>query len=386
MNHGSRRPPPGYPPNGVDSGSDRVASSVEYPLAMGPPLPAGVPQQYIDDDQRRLDARSPSIYTQADEPQNAYGARAQSPARDRTSPYGSRVHSPSGTLRGHSPTPAMPPMPVSQAGAMAGTSTRDFNPRRAQSQDPYMPPRTNWNHMPIDGVVQPRSPGRYGPAPVELSTSTSHVGGYDSQPRRPRVNSGGSDIYYEDVDPRFASEPAPPLPPMPQHPGMSNHSPAAAPLLHPGHPSQDRPDSYSELPPTNSYEDLPGARSPAESETSNFTSVSQRGVNPNWRPGNGGEFSSLGPQRRQNNQSQMRQEMLLAGNPDFELPGAVGPSRLPTRGRGGGPGMRGGMMGRGPPRIPPASAVGMGGDGPYPTPMGAPTGGPSSGMGGIREI
>jgi hypothetical protein len=122
------------------------------------------------------------------------------------------------------------------------------------------------------------------------------------------------------------------------------------------------------MPITNSYEELPGARSPAESETSNFTSVSQRGVNPHWRPGNGGEFSSLGPMRRPNH-NQARQDMLLAGNPDFELPGAMGPSRLPTRGgRGGG---RGGMMGgRGPARIPPASAIGTGIDNPYPAPMG----------------
>ena len=75
----------------------------------------------------------------------------------------------------------------------------------------------------------------------------------------------------------------------------------------------------------------------------------------------------------------MRQDMLLAGNPDFELPGAMAPSRLPPRARGGGPGMRGGMMGgRGPPRIPSASAVGMGGDGAYPMPMGPPLPGGSS--------
>ena len=252
-----------------------------------------------------------------------------------------------------------------------------------------MPPRANWNNMPVDGIGQPRSPGRYGLAPVELSAGGSHVGGYSSQPRRPRVNSGGSDIYYEDVDPRFASEPAPPVPAMPQNHAVQGHGPTP-PLLTPGHPNQYRPDSYSEIPQTHSYEDLPGARSPAESETSNFTSVSQRGVNPNWRPGNGGEFSNLGPTRRRDN-NPTRQEMLLAGNPDFELPGGMGPSRLPMRGRGGAPAMRGGMMGRGPPRIPPASALGVGGDGPYPAPMGAPLpGGPpppglGPGMGGVER-
>jgi hypothetical protein len=236
---------------------------------------------------------------------------------------------------------------------------------------------------------QPRSPGRYGPPAVD-------VGAYSNQPRRPRVNSGGSDIYYEDVDPRFASDPEPPVPAMPQNPEVHNRHPAPPALLVPGPPGQFRPESYGEIPHANSYEELPGARSPAESEASNFTSVSQRGVNPNWRPGNGGEFSSLGPMRRRDNQ--VRQDMLLAGNPDFELPGAMAPSRLPMRGRGAGPGMRGGIMGgRGPPRIPPASAVGTGVDGPYPSPMGPPLvggpmgppppgPGPGPGMGGVREI
>jgi len=269
----------------------------------------------------------------------------------------------------------MPPVPVNQAGEMAGTSTRDWNPRRSQSQDPYVPARANWNNAAPVGMGQPRSPGRYGPSPVELEA-------YSNQPRRPRVNSGGSDVYYEDVDPRFASDLEPPMPPIPQNPVVHKRHPAPPALLTPGPPGQYRPESYGEIPQTHSYEELPGARSPAESETSNFTSVSQRGVNPNWRPGNGGEFSSLGPSRRRENPT--RQDMLLAGNPDFELPGAMAPSRLPTRGRGGGPGLRGGMMGRGPPRIPPASAVGTGVDGPYPNTMGPPP--PQPGMGGIREI
>ncbi len=220
-------------------------------------------------------------------------------------------------------------------------------------------------------MAQPRSPGRYGPSPVNMAA-------YDNQPRRPRVNSGGSDVYYEDVDPRFAADPEPPVPPIPQNANVhTQHTPPPA-LLTPGPHGQYRPESYGEIPHTNSYEELPGARSPAESETSNFTSVSQRGVNPNWRPGNPGEFSSLGPMRRREI-NPTRQEMLLAGNPDFELPGAMAPTRLPTRGRGGVPGMRGGMS-RGPPRFPPASAVGTGVDGPYPTPMGPPP------MGGMREI
>lgn len=236
--------------------------------------------------------------------------------------------------------------------------------------------------MSVDNFEQPRSPGRYRASPVELPSGGSQTGGYGSLARRPRVNSGGSDIYYEDVDPRFASDPEP-MPPMPANPELEgNNRPPT--LLAPGQHHQYRPDSFNGAPRTNSYEDLPGARSPAESDTSNFTSVSQRGVNPNWRPGNGGEFSSLGPPRRRDQQT--KRDVLLAGNPDFELPGMSGPGRLGTRGRGGGgPGVRGGMMGGGGgSRIPPATVVGAGADGRYP--LGPPPEPTGMGPGGMREI
>lgn len=239
----------------------------------------------------------------------------------------------------------------------------------------YVPPRAQWNDF-----AQPRSPGRYPGSPVELPTSGSHVGGYALPPRKNRVDSGGSDVYYEDVDPRFASEPQP-MPSMPENPAVQNQS-RIPPLLTPGQPAQPgqyRPESVTRLPQTNSYEDLPGARSPAESEASNFTSVSQRGVNPNWRPGNGGEFSSLGPARPRR-EHQAKRDVLLAGNPDFEIPGMSGPPRAGPRSRGGPGGMRGGM-GAGPARIPPASAVGAGADGRYP--MGPPS---PVGPGSMREI
>lgn len=194
----------------------------------------------------------------------------------------------------------------------------------------YVPPRAGWSN-------------------------THHL--TTQSPRRSRVNSGGSD-YMEDVDPKFAE-----APPLPTQDLQQYHTVPR--ILAPGPHSKDpSPEASSTaLPHANSYEDLPGARSPAESETSNFTSISQRGVNPNWRPGNGGEFSSLGPMRKQQNQQQQRrQDMLFAGNPDFELPG-MGPPR------GTRPGARGGYrgsMGSGPGRPLPASAVG-GPDGRFPT-------------------
>ena len=200
------------------------------------------------------------------------------------------------------------------------------------------PPRAGWHEA---ATIPPGPPpGQGGLAYVES--------------RRPRVNSGGSDIYYEDVDPRFAPpEPMPPPHPQPQvmprilTPGGRNYDDPHAPI-----PQQANVVGNNG---NNSYEDLPGARSPAESETSNFTSVSQRGVNPNWRPGYGPDnFNSLGPgQRPAARQQQMRRDVLLAGNPDFELPGMGagrrgGGSRGGMRGGGGGGGGMGMMRGPGP--------------------------------------
>ena len=135
MMAGSRQPPPRYPPSGSEAAPERFTPSEQYHASMGPPLPVDNSQQYVDDNERRIDTRSPSVYTQGDE-QGPYGSRAQSPARSRRSPYGSRVQSPAGTIRRPSPPPMMPPLPVNQPAELAGTSTQDWNPRRSQSQDP----------------------------------------------------------------------------------------------------------------------------------------------------------------------------------------------------------------------------------------------------------
>ncbi|KAI1610544.1 SUR7/PalI family-domain-containing protein [Exophiala viscosa] len=369
MAGGQGRPPPGYRGNGPD----RVTPPEDYQDRMGPFGPIANSTPYIENGSpNRGDTISPSVYTtvtSGEEQAVPYGARAQSPGGQRMPSYGSRLQSPSGTARQPSLPPAMPPLP-SQAAELPSTS-RESN-SRSQIQDQYVPPRAAWNNTSTNDFAQPGSPGRYQGSAIELPTSGSHVGGYPPGPRKNRVNSGGqSDVYYEDVDPRFASDPDT-MPPMPQNPPLQNQS-RVPPLLTPG---PYRPDSVTRLPQTNSYEDLPGARSPAESEASNFTSVSQRGVNPNWRPGNGGEFSSLGPARRQH---QAKRDVLLAGNPDFEIPGMSGAPRAGPRTRGG-PGMRGGLGG-GPPRPIPASAVGAGADGRY------PMGPESPGLtGGMREI
>jgi hypothetical protein len=171
-----------------------------------------------------------------------------------------------------------------------------------------------------------------------------------------------SDNYYEDVDPRFA-DPAPPQP-----------APAMAPVA-PGPGYVNTPNLRLQPPQSQpplggadgnySYEDIhSGQRSPAESDRSNFTSVSQRGINPRWNPN-----STYGPPMPMPNRrpapQQVREDMLLNSNPDFMLPGGGG------RGRGG---ARGGPRGRGGPQAtgrPPGQIPGMVPNSAYPQ-----TGGP----------
>lgn len=199
----------------------------------------------------------------------------------------------------------------------------------------YVPPRQNWTRS-SSAIPGQLTHDQVTVQPVELPTTNSTVGSYRA-PGRPRVNSGGGDVYYEDVDPRFAEE-SDPTPPVQNRgaPMPASLTPGAAHGMH-----------DVALAPKGSYEDLPGARSPADSETSNFTSVSQRGVNPNWRPGGPGDAAGQFPPHAMRKpiqaQVQQRRDVLLGNNPDFELP-----SSRPGRGRGGGGGGGGGGMNRVP--------------------------------------
>lgn len=204
-------------------------------------------------------------------------------------------------------------------------------------------------------------------------------------PRQPLHARTGSENYYEDVDPRFAHDVQPPTetgePDLDQHtalpsslmPGQSNYRhPSPMSRLHPnfsnnnaggaptgmgmtmGEPST----STSTLERDNSLENIAeGARSPAGSENSHFTSVSQRGINPNWRPpmgqgpmgGMGGMGSTASAQQRR------REDVVLAANPDFSLPGM----NVGGAGRGGRGGFRGGRGGG----VPRGGAGGLAGAG-----------------------
>jgi len=221
------------------------------------------------------------------------------------------------------------------------------------SQNQYLPVRAGWNGQknPSDQTIttlnhsnSSRGLSPIQDSPVELPAQLSQIGA----PGPNRVEP--SSDYYEDVDPRFA-EPAQAShpPPMPSSlmPGGFSAAQTSF-LLAPNH-------SDSNLPRTSSFDDLPeGSRSPAVSEASHFTSVSQRPVNPNWRPEMGAPAGQFGPY---NGRRPMRQEDVIleanAVNPDFAIPGA-------GRGRGRGRGGRG----RGGANVPPSVPATMLGPGP----------------------
>lgn len=178
-------------------------------------------------------------------------------------------------------------------------------------------------------------------------------------PATPTHARNQSQDYYEDVDPRFAEVAELPvdthpiqtitrnLPPVNNGGSQSgldryqNRSPNA--YLRPERDNNLHPIS---IPSNHSFEDIhSGSRSPAESERSTFTSVSQRGINPRWTPQLGDGMPPM--QRRQPGPS--RNDVLLDSNPDFNLPG------MGTRGGRGG--MRGMPRGGGGAFPPPSNLV-----------------------------
>ncbi|MCJ1420756.1 hypothetical protein MMC32_007115 [Xylographa parallela] len=235
-----------------------------------------------------------------------------------------------------------------------GSPLRD-SPRSPTSQysapGEYVTPRAAWAGGPGRNGTPPlaqgnnRSPielaARHSPPQVQSQTQTH-------SPTHARMNS--ADNYYEDVDPRFA-EPATDNPTaipallMPSH--TDDHSPTQGNSMqyqpqeqqphHLGVTQGQGPRQYLE--PTSSYESFEDSRSPAESD---ITSISRRGVNPDWRPGpeqgapgyggppgpgayggnngaNGAYVIGGGPLPNRRPMGQPQRGDVLAGNPDFEL-------------------------------------------------------------------
>jgi hypothetical protein len=247
--------------------------------------------------------------------------------------------------------------------------------RDVQQQQPsqYIPARSGWNSQQnhSDQTVTTLNNSSRGLSPIQ--DSPVELPAQLSQFRTPAAthNEPSSD-YYEDVDPKFAEPARPNPPPMPTslmpggyaNPNMSNPSFLSAPPL-------AMNSSDPNLPRTSSYDDLPdGSRSPAASETSHFTSVSQRPVNPAWRPEMGAPAGQFGPygggggNGGGGGRRPMRQEDAILqaniANPDFAIPGT-----MPGRGRGRGRG-RGGPMGPPPPATMMGPGPGLGAQSRYP--------------------
>lgn len=144
------------------------------------------------------------------------------------------------------------------------------------------------------------------------------------QPQVPTHARNASDNYYEDIAPQFLSpiDDSHQLTQATQATQQTRPNHAVPSSLMPG-PSSATPhypmvERYGEvIDPSESYEALQeGQRSPA-SDNSEMTSISQRGVNPNWRPGSTDALGRLEvPQRRA---QQQKRDLLLNSNSDFEL-------------------------------------------------------------------
>ncbi|KAI1079671.1 pali-domain-containing protein [Whalleya microplaca] len=169
-------------------------------------------------------------------------------------------------------------------------------------EEEYVPPRQAWNQgagrsspvVPSPLQIGPRQPEATSETPPPQQVPTPVPG-----PAAASVPDTGN--YYEDIDPRFAE-----------------------PESRPQQAVIDGPISYDDVP--------PGARSPAISERSNFTSVSQRGVNPRWNPPPGQGYNSQQmPQRRPVGVNEVN---VLNSNPDFQLPTTRGGPSPPRGPRG----------------------------------------------------
>nr|POE48371.1 ph-response regulator protein pali/prr-5 [Quercus suber] len=365
-------PPPGYGSYGSQTRSGPSPTmdhrGLAMPLAQDEFIAGPMIGQAIEMDERTGASPAPEPQRAAQPPYRPYDRNGdeggmmnlqQSDARgpQRTLSGESHLHSPTSLYSEHQSYPAQSRSPW-QEDHRQNVSM----PEPAVSPVLHHNPESFSSGLPSSQVMPQVSPVAAHQAPSVLS------------PHPPAR--GGPDTYYEDVDPRFAVDPASEVGALNHHentvpyaltPGLGGYGardrmPPSPQLLHPSsipasylagasdpsRPTTDNSNSSRSIdddPRHNmlSYDHTPpGARSPGDegSETSHFTSVSQRGINPNWRgssaggggsiaPGGAGYMSSASAAQRR------REDVILNANPDFSLPGM-------TPGRGGAGGMRGG--------------------------------------------
>ena len=207
---------------------------------------------------------------------------------------------------------------------------------------PYVPPRAAWQGGAAARGINPQANSTAVKPqyidPIELPEQNNMQNPRPTpQTQGPSHTRKASDNYYEDVAPHFVSpvddshhlaqgtQQTQPSLTMPQSlvPGLSSQVPNHPIVEHHGE-IIDAGESYDNLP--------DGQRSPA-SDNSEMTSISQRGINPNWRPGSTDALGRLEvPQRHA---QQQKRDMLLHTNPDFDLNSRGGAgSRMPPVGMG----------------------------------------------------
>ncbi|KAI6365449.1 regulator of ime2 [Pyricularia grisea] len=303
--------PPSAPGYGMNGSTPTVSSAVyghqhtpsdDLPRAESPPpLPGTEPMQLVGQ-AVAMDAStgSPPMPQNgfAPMPPNRFGGGQQ--FRDSDADIQGMV----GLQQGISPAGQQTPPQQNQ------TLTSEPN-RYHQEGAQYVPARQNWNDQRsktpgAESVIHPSMmPQPLNASRTDLSMARNSPGPVGA-PARSRTSE-----YYEDIAPRFAT-PDPSLrgTPVPGQAGGGIPPPINLPAGAP---------DFDEMP--------DGSRSPAASERSTFTSISQRGINPRWNPPPPSMMPGYGPapQRRPN-----RNDMLLNSNPDFELPTNRG-------GRGGSP-------------------------------------------------
>lgn len=408
MGRGSRRPPPGYENDYYDEAHRRNPYYAQH-ADQQPYDEHGNPGSY--DDRSRVPLESG--YDSA----GAYGAgghveqrpigssgrpspsatprpefsRQGSQGRDAAS-YGFMGPSPSVSRSGSRPrepahepasAPPMPPfskgnLPIGQAvemDASSGSPARSLvqpvspnviTPGGHESSYTAFPYSSHDSQSPVGNApveLGESSPRPHRAQPAELPSPEQQVapgtavsgssGTYFKEPSQARPSHDNSD-YYEDVDPRFAQQNVSHNPPKLQQPSVPS-------MLMPGYHNHNSGGAISRDNSSGSFysyhpvEDPTGrVRSPgAASDNSNFTSISQRGVNPHWRHSPGPPSvhgSDVGSRTRTVKRDDTR---VLETNPDFAIAGVPPPGHNRNKSSGGAAtgrprGLSGGGMQSGP--------------------------------------